>query len=115
MTHDIITVDHYIAGESLTQEFTVEEDGSAKDISGAEIEWSLLPNRGADAADAELDDSDSGVSASIVDAANGRVDVAIDQDVTTGLGGDRYWQRLVVDDSGSGKQIWGGTVRIDRP
>jgi len=115
MTHAIEPPDHYVAGESLTQEFTVEEDGAAKPIDGADVSWYLLPNRGDDAADAVLDDSDSGVSASIVDADAGRVDVVIDQGTTDGLGGDRYWQRLVVDDAGPGKQIWGGYVTVRLP
>jgi len=115
MTDTIAPPDQYVAGESLPQEFTIEENGSPKDISGATISWYLLPAKGADAADAELDHTDSGVSVRIVDAAAGRVDVTIDQDVTDGLGGRRLWQRLVVDDIGPGKQIKRGHFQVTYP
>lgn len=111
MTHDIASPTHYAAGESLRQELTIEEDGTPKDISGATVTWTLLPVQGADADAALLTGADDGVDVTIVDGANGRIDITIDQDVTTDLPGQHY-QRLVVDDVGPGKQIWGGQFRI---
>jgi hypothetical protein len=112
MTHEITPPDHYVAGESLTQEFTIEEDGAAKDISGADIEWQLVPTRGADADAALLDGDAGGVTVEIADAPSGRIDVTIDQDTTTDLAGRRLSQRLIVDDDGPGKQIWGGRFTV---
>lgn len=115
MTYDIQPPESYDAGESLTQEFTIEQpDGSAKDISGATVTWELVPDEGDDSGEAILDDGDSGVSVTIVDGPNGRVDVAIGQDLTTDRGGQRDWQRLTVDDTGDGKQIWSGPFPIGR-
>jgi len=37
------------------------------------------------------------------------------QGATDGLGGRRLWQRLVIDDSGSGKQLWGGDFAVRFP
>lgn len=115
MTHEIDPPRAYAAGESLIQTFNITEDNSAKDITGATIDWYLLPAQGADDSNAIHDDSESGIDASITDAANGTVKVSIDQDITTDLGGERLYQRLVVDDNGPGKQIWGGIFSIDRP
>lgn len=110
MSSTISSPDH-VEGESLTQEFTVERDGSAYPIDGATIEWYLVPRRDSDAADALIDSSSTGVSVNEVDLGAGRFDVVIDQDVTTGLP-RTMWQRVVVDDSGSGKQIWGGAFAM---
>lgn len=115
MTHDIDPPDHHVAGESLTQEFTIEEAGAAKDISGATVTWELVPDEGDSRSHAELDDTDSGITVAIVDAAAGRIDVTIDQDVTDGLANRRLWQRLTVDDTGAGKQIWSGYFQIIAP
>ncbi len=115
MTHEIDPPRTYAAGESLIQTFSITEDGSARDITGAAVQWQLLPTQGADAADAILDESETGVDATITDDVNGTVEVAIDQDVTTDLGGERLYQRLIVDDNGPGKQIWGGVFPIERP
>jgi hypothetical protein len=114
MSYDITPPDPYGAGESLTQQITIEESGSAKDISGASVDWVLVPDRGDDVSEALLTSSDSGVTVSIVDGANDRLDVTIDQDVTTDYGGQRYWQRLTVDDASNNKQIWSGPFPIDR-
>lgn len=114
MAEDIQPPENLVAGESFTFEFTITEDGSAKDISGASLSWYLLPSRGDDTADAVLEDSDGDVSATITDAANGRADVVVDQGATSDLSG-RYWQRFEVDDAGSGLQIWRGDVYIEAP
>lgn len=112
MGHEINPDNHYVEDESVTWEYTVEEDGSAKDIGGATLEWYLLPDKHSDTADAELDHTDSGIDVSLTsDGSDGRFDVTIDQDVTTDLAG-YHWQRVIVDDTGSGKQIWGGPFPI---
>lgn len=113
MSHTIESDDHYVEGESVRWEFTVTRDGSAYDLTNGSVEWYLLPNRGAPATDAVLDGSSSGVSVSIVDAAAGRVDVVIDRGVTDGLA-DVYYQRLVVDDSQDGRQIYRGPFPISQ-
>ena len=112
-TEDLPT-EELVAGESRTFEDTVTEDGSAKDISGASVSWYLLPDQGSPNGDAVVSTGDSGVSSSIVDSANGRIDTTINQGVTDGLAG-RYWQRLEVDDTGDGLQKWGGNVYIEEP
>lgn len=113
MTHTINTVTDHVEGESLTQEFTVEENNSPRDISGATVNWYLVASQGTASSNAKYDDTDSGINVSITNAASGRVDVEITQDTTSGDGDSRYWQRLVVDDDGSaGKQIWGGYFPI---
>jgi hypothetical protein len=112
---DIDPPNQYYERESVRWEFTIEDDGSAKALSGASVDWWLLPSQGAPTSEAVLSGSDSGVSVSIVDAAAGRIDVVIDQDVTDGLGGSTLWQRLEVDDQGPGLQLWGGYWFIEVP
>ena len=114
MPTDDLPTQELVAGESRTIEGTVKENGSAKDISGASTAWFLLPDQGDPDGDAVLSDSDSGISVSIVDAANGRLDITINQGETDGLSG-RYWQRIEVDDTGDGLQKWGGHVFIEAP
>lgn len=100
------------SGENIERTFEIDEDGSDKDISGASLEWYILPSRSSDPADALIDHDTSGVSLTISDAAAGEVTLSVDQGVTDDLAGP-YWLRLVVDDSGSGKQVWGGEFSID--
>lgn len=115
MPHDISPDEHYVADESVTWEYTIEEDGSAKDLSSGSVSWYLLPHKGADTGDAILDDSDSSVSASILSpASDGRVDVTIDADATGDEAGETHWQRLVVEVGGD-KQIWRGSFPIQEP
>lgn len=115
MSHEISPDNHYVEGESVTWEYTIEEDGSAKDLSGASLSYYLLNNRGDANSDAVKDDGDSGVSVAFTsDGSDGRVDVTIDQGVTDGLNGT-YWQRLEVDDTGTGLQKWSGPFPINRP
>lgn len=112
MTHRIESNTHYQSGESVRWEFTIEEGGSAKSISGAALEWYLLPFESSADANAVLDHTDSGVTLSLTtDGSDGRVDLVIEQGVTDDLEGT-YWQRLVVDDAGDGLQQWGGSFPI---
>lgn len=111
---DLQPITDYQASESLVQEVTISEDGSAKDVSNATVSWQLLPEPGADETEALLSDDDAGVVAEIVDAEAGRIDVTIKQDTTDALGGQRLWQRLIVDDNVAGKQIWGSVFDVER-
>lgn len=115
MSYDITPPEPYGAGESLEQQLTIEEDDSAKDITDATVKWELVHNQGDERSEALLTESDDGVTVNIVDATAGRIDVTIDQDVTTDYGRTMpYWQRLTVDDAGDHKQIWSGEFPIDR-
>ena len=113
MPHRITPDEQYQADEYVRWEFTIQKDGGSKDITGATVRWYLLPRRGAPAADAILDDGDTAITLSIVDAANGRVDVEIDSDTTGDWAGEALWQRLVLTDSGGRKQIWAGDFYIN--
>lgn len=100
------------AGENITRTFEIDEDGSDKDLSGASVEWYLLATPARDDADAVIDHDTTGVDLSITDAAAGELTLTVEQGVTDDLGG-QYWQRLVVDDSGTGLQTWGGPFTIE--
>lgn len=114
MPHEIPPDEHYTAGEYVIWEYTVEKDGAAYPIDGATVSWYLLHRQGDDAAEAVLSDGDSDMSATIVDAANGRIDVEIGSDVTADLSGN-YWQRVVVTDSAGRTQKWSGVFPIAEP
>jgi hypothetical protein len=113
---DIQPHDHYLAGESEVWEFTIQKDGSDYDVSGATVEWYLLPLGSSDPADAVLSDGDSGVTLSVSDAdsdgTSERVTLAIDQGVTDGLDG-YYTQLLEIDDSGPGLAKFAGDFPIE--
>ena len=88
---EIQEVDDTLSDETRVLEFTAQEDGSTKDISGGKISWSLADN-----SDVLLSDDDPEVSTSIVDGTNGRFDVTIDGfDVDPG----GYRQRVEVVDT----------------
>lgn len=112
MTHDIERYEHHVGGEALVWEFTITEDRSNRDITGASIEWYLLERRGEANTNAVLDHNDSGVEARIEDAASGRVDVDIDSGTTEQFAGSMKWQRLIVEDSAGNVQIWNGPFPI---
>lgn len=114
MPHRITPDQHYTAGEYVRWEYTIEENGSAKDITNASVSWHLLNRQGDANADAVLDDGDTDVSASITNATNGRVDVELSSGATSDLSGN-YWQRLTVTDSNGKEQIWSGTFPVNDP
>lgn len=115
MTHEIPRNDHYVGGESIIWQYTIEkEDGTAKNLSGATVDWYLFNSRGEDTADALLDTSSNGISVTITDAANGKAEVEIDGSATEDLAGGRYWQRLVVVDDSGNTQIWNGDFPIQQ-
>ena len=108
MSDNIEPPDNYISGESATLKVTITNDGSPHGLSGATPQWWLLPERGASKSDAVLSTNDTGINVNIVDEANGRVNVTIDQGITEALGGTVYWQLFELDDSGPGLQKWNG-------
>lgn len=115
MADDIEPPDDYVAGESAILTGTVTDAGSTKDLTGASVDWYLLPAQGADMSDVLLDTSAEGVTANITDPAAGEVEITIDQGVTDGLAGRNCWQLLVVDDGGGGRQKWRGNWYIEAP
>lgn len=113
MPHEIEPFEDYIAGESVTWEYTLEEGGNPKDLTGVSVEWYLFDREGQDVTDAVLSSvDDGGVTAEVVSTADGRVDVTIDQDVTADLGGGIYHQRLVADGADGTKEKWVGKFPI---
>lgn len=112
MSHNIEPYDHYTEGEYIRWEFTVTENGSAKSLIGASVEWHLLDSQGDLKADAVLTDSDSGVSMQITDGANGAIELEIESDATSDMA-DEYWHRVVVTDSNGRVEKWGGEFDID--
>jgi len=115
MPHRIDPYNHHLAGETLVWEHTVEEDGSAKDLSGASVNYYLLAEQGDANDDALLDDSDADITAAIVDAANGRIDVTFASGATDPYAGQSLWQRLIVDDAAGDRSIWHGPLYVARP
>jgi hypothetical protein len=113
---DITPHDHYLAGESEVWEFDIQKDGSDYDVSGATVEWYLLPLGSSDPTDAVLSDGDSGVTLSVADAdgdgTSERVELEIDQGVTDDLDG-YYTQLLEIDDSGPGLAKFAGDFPIE--
>lgn len=112
MSHEIERNDHYVGGESVVWGFTIEDDGSTKDISSASVEWYLLESRGQPNEDALLDHTDSGITAQITDGPNGEAEVKIESGVTDSYSGSRKWQRFILEDSSGNVQIWRGPFPI---
>lgn len=112
---DIAPHDHYLAGESEVWEFTIQQDGSDYDLSGAAVSWALVGLSAEDTTDPILSEDDTGVSLSISDpdgdGTSERITLELDQGVTDGLSG-YYTHVLEVDDSGPGLAKWAGDFRI---
>lgn len=101
--------DRYYAGDSLDMVVDVTEDGSAKDLTGASVEWAMSANPGSTE---ELSDSDTGVTASVTDAANGEVTVTIAEGTTNGLERSWYHEVRITDSSGDKAVVTRGTFTI---
>lgn len=99
----------YYEGDSLQIVVTVTEDGSDKDITGSTPSWTMSSDPG-DAV--ELSDSDSGVSASVTDAANGEVTVTIDEGTTDGKVGKWYHEVRLEDSAGEKSVVTRGRMAI---
>lgn len=88
--------DQYIEGDSLRIDATVTEDGSAKDLQGATVNFGIGEDYGSQV---ELSDSDSGIQANVTDTTNGEIEVVINDGVTDGMAG--YWvYEIEVEDAG---------------
>jgi hypothetical protein len=106
---DIGTTDPYHEGDSLELIVDVDEDGSDKDLTQASVSWTVAHRLGASPT---LSDSDSGVSASVTDAAAGEVTVTIDSGVTDGLAGRYQHELRVTDLNGDTAVVAEGRFRI---
>jgi len=101
---EITEIEDTITNETRKLEFTAKEDGNKKDISGADIKWSLADNNGV-----VLDESDPEVSITIVDALSGRFDVGVDTiDADAGV----YRQRVELTDGKGRVTRSTGTYRL---
>lgn len=112
MTHLIERNGHYVAGETVVWEFTIERNGSTKDLTGATVEWHLVPSKGDPNSDSLLDHTSSGVTSEVSDASNAVVTVEIESGTTDDMGGKEYWQRLIVIEDDGTKDIWNGNFPI---
>ena len=107
---DIGFDESYYEGDSLDIVVTVEEDGSAKDLSGASASWAMSPTPGDTV---ELSSSDSGVSVSITDEAAGEITVSISEATTEGLVGSWYHEVRVTDSAGDKSVVTTGRMAIE--
>lgn len=117
MPHDIDTYDHYVATDSIVWPFLVEEDGTAKDLSSASIEYVVVPTPGDPDGDAILSHTDSGVSVDVEPSAPAHPDAPDDPtgyvEISIGRGefdrgGEALWQRVRILDDGDGQWTFGG-------
>lgn len=114
MVEQIAPDRRYSSGETVVWEYTVEEDGSPFDLTGADVEWYLVPNQGDNNSVAAIDHTSSTVTASVVTPeADGRIDIEVESSATEDIDGE-YWQRLIVDKGGD-IQKWGGPFPIEEP
>lgn len=115
MTHRIDPDEHYIEGETVIWEFTVEDsDGNTKDLTGGSVEWYLVDDEYEANSNSILYHGHSSVNATLASAQDGRVDVSIAASATKGMGGEVHWHRLQVKDSAGNLQKWSGKFPIDR-
>jgi len=106
---DIGTADPYHEGDALELIVDVDEAGDDKDLAQATVSWTLAHRPGATPT---LSDSDSGVTATVTDAAAGEVTVTIDSGVTDGLAGRYQHELRVTDRNGDTAVVAEGRVRI---
>lgn len=97
------------SGDSFEVIIDVTEDGSARDLSGSSVEWAISDKPGS----AEvLDQSDTGVDASITDAGNGEVTITVDEGVTDDLRKSYSHELRVTDSSGRKSVVTRGLLTI---
>lgn len=100
----------YYEGDTLQIVVTVEEDGSAKDLTGATASWAMSSDPGESP---ELTDADSGVSAVLSDAANGEITIEINDGTTEGLVGNWHHEVRLTDNSGQKSVVAVGRMAIE--
>jgi len=99
----------YYEGDTLEITVTVTEEGSAKPIDGATIEWALAKDAGGTET---LTEGDTGVTTAITDAANGKLEVVIDEGVTDGLSGIYEHEVRLTDSTGDKSVVTKGSFSI---
>lgn len=113
MPHEITAYDDYVATDSIEWTFDVEEDGSAKSLTGASVDYVIVPDRGDANSDAILDDGDSAVTIDIEPGGTtGRFTVTIDRGELD-RGGESLWHRVRVQDSSSGQKTFSGPFYVN--
>lgn len=110
MTKDNQNFRMYQGEDKLLEISVLDEDGNAKDITGATITWILATSP--DAAAAEVTKSTGGSGVSITNAAGGVFQVTLDGSDTTSLEGN-YWHEAEVEDtSGHDNTVTTGYITI---
>jgi hypothetical protein len=101
----------YHEGDDLEIDVSVTEDGSAKDITGAEITWVLAESQGGAA---KIEKSTSGGGVTITDAANGKFTITVEGSDTKDLAGHHYHEAEVTDNVGQTSTVLTGTFQIQQ-
>lgn len=106
--------ERYIAGDTAVLDLEVtKDDGSAKDLAGADIKFTLSAYAGADSL---VSKNNSNSDINVIDAANGKVEIRVDGDETKGFGdstGENYYYEIKVrDDTGDINTVTTGTWTI---
>lgn len=112
MTHNNQDVDDYHVGDDLKIKVTVEENGSPKDITNSSAEYELY-EKYPSGDDTVFTKTTSGGGITIVDAANGRLDVEIDGTDTDGLDGNYNHRLRVTDASGNTVTVFTGEFTVN--
>lgn len=108
MTHTIPAIDHYVAGDTLIINYSVDTPaGTNKDIRNADVTWELLAS-----GYTMLDDSTPNVDVTITDGINGYFTVEIGTGATSTLSG-AHTTRVTIVDASDNQQTWHGKLRIE--
>jgi hypothetical protein len=104
-----IETEPYYAGDALQIVSTVFDGGVERNLENDEVEFRLETRLNKNVI---LDDDETGVSATVSDAASGEITVRIDGGVTTGMEGRYRYRIRVIDDSGSPATVTVGRFKI---
>lgn len=99
----------YHEGDTLELLVDVDDDGSDKALHQASVDWVLSETPSSTPV---LDDSDSGVSATVSNGSAGEVTVTIDAGVTNDLAGHYQHEVRITDKSGDKAVVTEGHFRI---
>jgi hypothetical protein len=94
-------------GDTQILPFTVKDDGTTADLSGATIEWALYHN-----GHRVIDLSTPGVKVQNRNNANGTFEVKIGAGVTEQLSANGYDEQIRVIDSSGNRSTFDGDVRL---